>query len=211
MIENYEILENGVIRQKKIRKEIRKYNKEYIDESYNKYGIKGHQMAGLRLGYLVDKIGRIPNEILDVGYGNGDFLNLCKYTIKNTFGHDITDYPLPKGVKFIDNIFSKKFDVVCFFDVLEHFEDISFVKKINCNYIYISVPWCHNFSDEWFLNWKHRREDEHLWHFNKESLEKFFIEMGYTLLCSTNIEDLIRTNNSSYENILTCIFKKNNN
>jgi len=58
------------------------------------------------------------------------------------------------------------------------------------------------------MNWKHRRPDEHLWHFNEKSIENFFNEMGYDMVDYSNIEDLIRTTEHEYPNILTCIFKK---
>jgi hypothetical protein len=98
--------------------------------------------------------------------------------------------------------------VISFFDVLEHFEEIDFVKDLDCNYVYISLPWCHNFSEEWFMDWKHRRPDEHLWHFNEKSIENFFNEMGYDMVDYSNVEDLIRVSGEEYPNILTCIFKK---
>ena len=74
--------------------------------------------------------------------------------------------------------------------------------------MYISLPWCHNFSDEWFENWKHRRPDEHLWHFNQKSIEKFFNEMGFDMVVYSDIEDTIRKPSDEHPNILTCIFKK---
>jgi hypothetical protein len=208
MYDNYEILKNGAIKQKKIKKKIQEYNIDYINERYNQYGEKGPQMAGVRLGNLISKLNRTPYSILDVGYGNGDFLKLCAQGIKKCYGNDITNYPLPESVEFVDNILKDHYDVVCFFDVLEHFENIDFIKEINCNYIYISIPWCHNFNEEWFMAWKHRREDEHLWHFNDISLINFFKENGFELLQKSNIEDIIRTPVDNYENILTCIFKK---
>ena len=58
------------------------------------------------------------------------------------------------------------------------------------------------------MNWKHRRPDEHLWHFNEKSIEKFFNEMGYDMLYHSNVEDIIRISNDEHQNILTCIFKK---
>ena len=207
MIENYEVLENGLIKQKKILDKIPDYNYNYVNNSYNQYGEKGTQMAGLRLGYLIATLGYKPNSILDVGYGNGDFLKICKNTI-DTYGNDVSNYPLPEGVKFVENILEKHYDVICFFDVLEHFEKIDFVKDLKCDYIYISLPWCHYFSDKWFIEWKHRRPDEHLWHFNEKSIEKFFNEMGYDMVDYSNIEDTIRITNEEYPNILTCIFKK---
>lgn len=208
MIENYEILENGLIKQKSILTKIRTYDYDYVNSSYNQYGEKGSQMAGLRLGYLVSKLGYWPKSILDVGYGNGDFLKICKNKI-DSYGNDISGYPVPQGVTFVENIFERHYDVICFFDVLEHFEKIDFVQNLKCDYIFLSLPWCHNFSDEWFSNWKHRRPDEHLWHFDEKSIKNFFNEMGYEMIDYSNIEDLIRVSNEDYPNILTCILKKN--
>jgi len=207
MIENYEILKNGVIKQKTILKKIKSYNLNYVNNSYNQYGEKGPQISGIRLGYLIATLGYWPQSILDVGYGNGDFLKVCKGVI-DSYGNDVSGYPVPEGVTYTDNIFNKHYDVISFFDVLEHFNEIDFVKDLDCNYVYISLPWCHNFNDEWFMNWKHRRPDEHLWHFNEKSFENFFNEMGYDMVDYSNIEDLIRTTEHEYPNILTCIFKK---
>ena len=207
LMENYEVLENGLIKQKKILNKIQTYDTKYVDERYNQYGEKGPQMAGLRLGYLVGTLGYWPTTILDVGYGNGDFLKVCKGVI-DSYGNDVSGYPVPEGVTYVDNIFDKHYDVISFFDVLEHFEEIDFVKDLNCDYVYISLPWCHNFNNEWFINWKHRRPDEHLWHFNDKSIEKFFNEMGYDMLDYSNVEDIIRLSNDEHQNILTCIFKK---
>ena len=207
MMENYELLENGLIKQINFFERKKDYNPNYIESSYNQYGIKGPQLAGIRLGYLLGNLGFTPKSILDIGYGNGDFLNVCKETIES-FGNDISNYPIPKGCTFVDDIFSRHFDVISMFDVLEHFESISFVKNLKCNFFYISVPWCHNYSEEWFLNWKHRRPDEHLWHFNENSITNFFKEMGYKKIIHSNVEDTIRVDRNNDKNILTCIFKK---
>ena len=80
---------------------------------------------------------------------------------------------------------------------------------MKCRAICISVPDCHYPNDEWFEKWKHRRPNEHLWHFNKDSLEKFMERMGYVLVSHSSIEDTIRKNsNQEQTNILTCVFKK---
>ena len=207
MIKNYEILKNGLIKQINIENQIQTYDKDYVDQRYNKYGEKGPQMAGLRFGYLIASLGFIPKSILDIGYGNGDFLKVTQESV-NSFGNDISGYPVPNKTKFIQNIFDNHYDVISMFDVLEHFEDITFVKNLKCDYIYISLPWCHNFSDKWFENWKHRRPDEHLWHFNENSIKNFFHEMGFEMVTYSNVEDVIRTPIDENPNILTCIFKK---
>jgi hypothetical protein len=212
MIKNYTKTTDGVIRQNVFFNKIKKYDIEYITTNYDTYGELRMQMAFYRLGYLLGNLKHIPKSILDIGYGNGDFLKACLSIIPECYGHDITNYQLPDSVQFIDDIHSKHFDVITFFDVLEHFEDIEFVKYLKCDYIVVSLPWCHYFSDEWFENWKHRKPDEHLWHFNSESLTAFFNRMGFDLISMSNMEDSIRKDYSAiqndYPNILSGVFKK---
>lgn len=209
MLENYTKLPNGVIKQIEI-KEKKQYDQDYIETRYNTYGEKGMQMAFLRLGYLISSVNKIPESVLDIGYGNGDFLKACSTIIKKCYGNDVSGYQIPDGCTFVKDIFSEKYEVVTFYDVLEHFENINFVKDLKTDYIVISVPWCHYTSDSWFKNWKHRREDEHLYHFDNKSIVNFFKENGFELVNLTNVEDSIRKNKSEEFNILTCVFKNNN-
>ena len=204
---NYKTLNNGVIKQINVTKI--EYNYEYSNK-YNQFGERGNYLSYLRLGVLLGNINKIPNSILDVGYGNGSFLNASKNIIKNCSGFDITPFPLPDDITIENSITEKHFEVICFFDSLEHFDDINIIDKLNCDYVYISLPWCHYESDEWFLNWYHRKPNEHLWHFNDKSLIRFFEENGYENIYLGNVEDTIRKNNQCNKtpNILSAIFKK---
>lgn len=205
MLDNYERLNNGVIKQKQIFTSI-DYGVEYSTTRYDAYGELTNYMSYLRYGYLIGSIGRIPDSLVDVGYGNGSFLSVCRNSITNCYGYDVSSYPIPDNCIRLDNL-DAFFDVICFFDSLEHFHDITFVENLNCNYICISVPECHYISDQWFNSWKHRRPDEHLWHFNLNSLNNFMQECGFQVISSSNIEDIIRKPNTEYSNILTCIYK----
>ncbi len=206
-MQNYEFLSNGIIKQKNIKKI--EYNYDYSNQ-YNSYGEKSNYLSYLRLGVLLGNLENIPNSILDVGYGNGSFLNASQKIIKNCYGNDISDYPVPSGTIKVNNLFDSHYDVICFFDSLEHFENIDFIKNLDCDYIFISLPWCHFFSEEWFLNWYHLRPNEHLYHFNDKSLINFFKENGYENIYIGNFEDTIRKNEftDKYPNILSGIFKK---
>jgi hypothetical protein len=208
MLKNYIETSDGVIKQVENFGEKKIYNTEYISNSYDKYGEKITNMSHLRLGFLLAVINEPINTILDIGYGNGDFLKLCSTFFPKTYGHDVSGYSLPEGCEFVDDILSRKFDVVCFFDSLEHFEEIEFVSKIDTKYVFISLPWCHNHSDEWFENWKHRRPNEHLYHFNDKSLKTFMKRMGYECMIISNFEDVIRKSKNKEYNILSGIFKK---
>ena len=151
---------------------------------------------------LIKIISRLP------GLGPKSAKRIILKLINNRYGHDISGWPVPEGCTFVEDLLKGSYDVITFFDSLEHMEDMEFVNDLNTKYVCISVPDCHYFSDEWFDTWKHRKPDEHLWHFNEASLNKFMDRMGYDTINTCNLEDITRKNNESYTNILTGIFKK---
>ena len=208
MIDNYEKLSDGRIKQ--IKYKPFNYGYDYSDH-YNtlEYAKNSLHLSYLRYAYIIGAIQKTTiNSILDIGYGNGDFLRVASNQIQNCYGYDISDYPTPEKCIKVDSIFSKPVDVITFFDSLEHFEDISFMEFLPCNYVCISLPWCHYFSDDWFETWKHRKPDEHLWHFNLDSLICFMEYSGFSYITHNNVEDQIRKHKFDYPNILTAIFKK---
>lgn len=205
MLHNYECDNNGVIYQ--IDKKSFLYDNNYVNTRYNSYGVQTELMSHLRLGYIIGSVGYTPTKILDVGYGNGSFLTTCTSVIQKCYGHDISGYPIPPKCEFVSNIFHDNYDIVTFFDSLEHYDNPYFLNKINTKFVCISVPWCHYIDDEWFENWKHRRPDEHLWHFNDSGLISFMKYQGYDCINICNIEDTIRKPLTPLPNILTGIFK----
>lgn len=206
MIKNYNIDQFGVIHQQHRQPFI--YNKNYIDTSYGNLVQLTDEMAYLRLGYIIGAIGRVPLSILDVGYGTGDFLRVCNRIVDHCAGHDLFRDLLPAGCDFVEDITDRHYDVITFFDSLEHYPDIDFVHQLKCNYIVVSLPWCHNIGDEWFDTWKHRKPNEHLHHFDQASLENFMLLQGFCLINHTNVEDTIRKSTSTLPNILTAIFEQ---
>lgn len=205
MLKNYTKNQDGTIYQ--IEKTPFDYTGGY-NNYYKQIQDSTRYTSYLRLGYIVGSIGHIPESILDVGYGTGAFLDACESEIQLRYGHDISGWKVPDGCQFVEDILDDRYEVITFFDSLEHMNDIEFVKDLKCDYVCISVPHCHYFNDEWFENWKHRKPDEHLWHFNEDSLKCFMERMGYSAVNICNLEDFTRVNNKEYSNILTGIFKK---
>lgn len=209
MIENYMKDQNGVIHQ--INKQTFSYNVNYIKNSYCSTEMKHatELMSNLRLGYIAGLVCDANESILDVGYGNGAFLKAAQKYFKRCGGYDVVDNTfLPEGVTRENSITSNYYDVITFFDSLEHCDDLNFVKDLCCSYVVVSVPWCHYISDSWFTQWKHRKPNEHLHHFNNISLTNFMDEMGFSYINSSNIEDVIRTPVDNLPNILTATFVK---
>jgi len=188
------------------------YDKKYIEE-YDEFKVLTDKMGHLRLGYLIGAIGKTPGNLIDFGYGNGSFLEATRDFGIKSFGTDISGYKIPDRCTFVESerIYNEHYDVFCFFDSLEHVKDLGFIKNLKTDYIYISLPWCHyhKMGEEWFMNWKHRKPNEHLHHFDKDSLVGFFNSHGYALIGHSNIEDVIRKPVDDLPNILTAIFKKN--
>jgi len=204
ILKNYEILSNGVIKQ--IIRQPFDYDFEYSN-NYNKLGETGKRMSYLRLGYLLGVLKITPKSILDIGYGNGDFLEACTNIIPACYGYDLSPYPVPNNAIKINSL-DIEVDVITMFDVLEHWDDIYDIKDLKCSYLYISLPNCDYKSNEWFINWKHRKPNEHLWFFNKNSLINFMKEVGFEYIDISYIEDVIRIDPINNPNILTAIFKK---
>jgi len=212
MLDNYKKLGTGVIRQIEVSDIIIENDPSYYVNYYNSIKDKSLKLNQIRLDYINKILGKFTfDSILDIGYGNGDFLTLCQEYGYSCYGYDVTSFAtLNKEIKIIDeiDIFELKFDVITMFDSLEHFREIDWIKDLNCKYIVISVPYCHYFSDKWFENWKHRKPNEHIYHFNLESLTKHFESCGYEFVSTSNIEDEVRTPVDEHQNILTAIFKK---
>ena len=188
------------------------YDKKYVA----KYQELSSKMSYLRLGALDTALTEAGvthrTSILDVGYGDGAFLRASENAFDRRFGTDISTFPVPKGVTQVASVAWQRtfYQVICFFDSLEHFEDINFVKSLNCDFIFISVPNCHYRSLEWFKSWRHRRAGEHIYHFSASTLDNFFKSMGYTPVTPfLDHENIIRINNEQPErNILSCLYRK---
>jgi len=203
MLNNYEMDKFGIINQ------IAHDDSVVVEKDYGKYyndlGETANYLSYLRLGYVLAHTEEC-HTLLDIGYGNGAFLNAANKAFTLTAGLDLTREYLPASSFAEDDIYAP-YDIITFFDSLEHFEEIDLVKDLNCKYIVISVPNCRFGTDDvWFETWKHRKPNEHLHHFNTESLTSFLVYNGYQVINTSSFEDTIRK--GDFNNILSVIAKK---
>ena len=211
MIENYEIDEFGVIHQ--IKFEPITYDDEYISY-YHEKSDRTIKLGYQRLGWILGVLDRIPTSILEIGYGTGTFIEAAQITgVKNCFGCDITDYPLPKGVSFLDweKALTHQWDVVAMFDVLEHIPDLTFLKYLKTNFLAVAVPYCRwrELGDDWLLNWRMLLPNEHLHHFDEDSLVNLLSHYGFEAITINTFEDGIRLREGETSpNILSGFFKR---
>ena len=179
----------------------RDYNQTYDTDDYRAGSLR---LCAIRWELITSVIPE-PKKVLDFGYGNGAFLDHIADKTK-AFGYDVATGYESEEWKRVNKI-GASYDVVCFWDSLEHCQNISFVKHLKAKYIAISLPfmWCD--TVEQFDNFKHRKPDEHIHHFDAGSLTKFFESCGYKLRNLNFAEDEVRVAFSK-RNIISAMFEK---
>lgn len=207
MLDNYAINQYGTIYQ--VERKPFNYDDAYINTYRN---LDCRKMSELRYAYMCNVIGSKPFTICDVGYGDGDFLELCNEKGIYTYGYDVSPQELKHSKRLTwQELLDTPIECMTFFDSLEHFDSIDFVRNLKVKYVVISLPWTregNDYSDEWFQSWKHRKLDEHIWFFSPTSLSLFMQDMGYWPLNLNNPEDMIRKSVDDKPNILTGVFVK---
>ncbi len=207
---HYQIDCDGVIHQ--LNPEPFLYNPEYVSTyDHGEYAIKGRALNLIRTAYILEMYSRefheLPRTVFDFGCGNGAFGKVAGPIFDGCFGYDILDYPLPCEMERSPELMPA--DIYTFWDSLEHCPDIDFIEKLECKMVVISLPWCHFSTEDWFNNWKHRKPNEHIHHFNPDSLRRFMDSKGWQIENHCNIEDAIRLPIDEKPNILTATFTRN--
>ena len=214
MNEQYYTDDFGVVHQKD--PEPFNYDESYI-ETYDKLGEKQTPMSALRLSSILTAIRHYdpsyqPQSIMDIGYGDGNFLKFCNSAGFKTYGSDVTGRPVPEGTKYIANPFIEYSysSIVTMFDVLEHFPDMAMIQQLNCDYLALSVPNLptRDYTSEEFKNWRHRKPNEHLHHFDLHSLCSYLYSLGFHVISYNYLEDMIRKSEGTKPNILSVVCEK---
>lgn len=184
-----------------------KYDAAYAAK-YDSYPTT-NAMSHLRLG-LAATVMTAGDHLIDIGYGNGDFVKLACQAGYQAFGYDVHGQGKKYGVREVDVFASNcHWDLVTFFDSLEHIDELDKVRELNTrtDAVMVTVPktpvW---FPGDRAHTWKHYRPGEHLHYFSEESLGRlFFPKKRQFTGC---IEDVIRGKLPKYEqNTLTVIYR----
>jgi len=193
--------EFGVINQ--VDKKPFKYDSSYIN-IYNqqKYTQTAKVLNNIRLNYLMSYFFSPPESLLDVGCGNGSFLQACIGKINTLYGFDVVNTMLPDSIIKVYEFVEAS--VYTFWDSLEHIWDISFLENLPTRMVAVSVPWYYGE----FKNWRHYKPDEHIRYFTLDALTNMFEHYGWTLLNYGDVEDVVREPINGNPNILTAIFRK---
>lgn len=141
---------------------------------------------------LIKKVSKKGTELLDVGCGTGDFLEICEKNNWKVTGVEPNKKALKKGKQKLkkalfysdlSEIKNKKFDVITLWHVLEHVPNVSLYIKnlkqfLNKNGVLIvAVPNFKSYDATYYKKfWAAYDVPRHLWHFSKKAIKELFLK-----------------------------------
>ena len=138
------------------------YNLDYYERLLRLYSKTAEKICKIRWDF-VKEIN--PKTVLDYGSGVGWFRAFQPSDIK-VDSYDIANFP-QTGIK------RKLYDLVCFWDVLEHLPNFKEIESVlNAKYLALTIPI--KPKNVKLKEWKHYKPGEHLHYFSIEMLDTLF-------------------------------------
>ena len=146
------------------------YDLEYYENMLRQYSRTAEEISKIRWNWISEVD---PAVVLDYGSGVGWFRAWRPKGIK-VYSCDIASYP-QTGTQFL------MYDVVCFWDVLEHIPDFTVIEPILAlaRNVAVSIPLIP--QEESFSTWKHFKPGEHLHYFTPSTLDALLAKYGFEL------------------------------
>lgn len=169
---------------------------EYGDAYWKKYQAYvndfGARLTAARIAFVTD-LGLMSLTRCDVGIGSGEYV-----ITSDCMGYDVN----PKACEWLKSVgryvdvYVEPFDVLTFWDVLEHIPDpVPLLNKTQ--HVIMSLPIYADLSE--CLLSKHLRPGEHLWHFTDRGIREFMRVHGFSFVAQSSFEtDLGREAIQSY-------------
>lgn len=169
------------------------YNLSYYELMLRLNSKTAEEINKIRWDFIA---GLEPKTILDYGSGVGWFRAFRPQGV-DVYTYDIGSYPQTG-----DQL--EEYDIVCFWDVLEHIPNFDVLWEImkKTNYIAMTIPIIPDRKDFVLERWKHFKPGEHLHYFTESTLDSFFKAYGFIPYKKGNPECPPR------EDILSVIYKK---
>lgn len=165
------------------------------------------QLQAMRVAFIAGTCYK-PDSILDFGSGNGAFVRYAQQYFTNVAGYDISGADI-KDIHMVKSV--QPAHVITMWDALEHVPSLSILSDLPCQYLVISLPWCHYHEKGpvWMqTKYKHLKPNEHVHHFNEGSLRASLHYYGWDHIQTSNHEDIVRKSAHGLPNILTAAFKR---
>jgi len=186
----------------KFDKHIKKTTQQYYEELYHTWNVEGVNIRGLIWGNYTffELYGAFKKEkrslVLDIGCADGLFVREAIKQGYSAYGIDINPELIQEAREFfkVDTVYygelpvikkhvKKPFDVITFFDVLEHLEDpkkyvIDLKKYLTSDgFVFVSIP--NRDTHPRFLPLDGDLPPHHLTWWSRKALESLFISSGY--------------------------------
>jgi len=153
----------------------------------------------------------VGSRILDVGYGNGAFLKRARDAGMRIHGIDVHSEDF--GIPTVDFDTELEFDLVCFFDSIEHFPQFDPIFRLRAGSAIVSIP---NTPPSLLAApqaWRHYKPGEHLHYFSRTSLDRVMRRWGFTYKLTEGFpEDQLRgklvIDQKPADNIYTAIYTR---
>jgi len=127
------------------------------------------------------------------------------------FGIDVHNEDF--GVPVVDYEAPHTYDLVCFFDSLEHFPSFEPIFQLRSRNVIVSIPNPPEFLLTTPDRWRHYKPGEHLHYFNPSSLDHLMRRLGFgRKVVQAHPEDAIRGkiqyDTRQHDNIVTIIYSR---
>lgn len=165
------------------------YNAQYVHQ-YDR--LPCEEMSAIRWNFIQQSLHLASgSRILDVGYGNGAFLMHARRHDMAVFGLDVHGEDF--GIPTVSYDTADAFDLVCFFDSLEHLPDFGCLFGLRAAAVAVSLP----NRPEQLLHapqcWRHYKPGEHLHYFSHASLDALMRKWGLPVRVASGFpEDALR-------------------
>ena len=184
------------------------------DAAYaRQYDQRPHQeMSALRWRFIQRWLGLAAgSRVLDIGYGNGSLLRHARSRGMEVFGLDVHGEDF--GIPTVDYDTPWTFDLICFFDSLEHFVNFDRLFQLQSAHVVISLPSPPGYLLDTPECWRHYKPGEHLHHFCSDSLDFLMARWGLGRKVAAGFpEDALRgklqVGGQAYDNIYTAIYRR---
>lgn len=185
------------------------YDADYAHQ-YDSRPVK--EMSAVRWDFLQSRLNlRKGSRVLDIGYGNGAFLKHARAEGMDIYGVDLHTEDF--GVPVVTLETRIHFDLICFFDSLEHFPNFQPLLNLRSRNVIVSIP----NTPAWLTSkpgaWRHYKPGEHLHYFSQRSLDNFMCDWGFdTKIADGYPEDALRgkltIDGQILDNIYTAIYSR---
>jgi hypothetical protein len=132
----------------------------------------------------------LGNEGPILDYGSGYGVIVLSDVNNRWYGTDINPYCKKHlGSKYVDPSAIGDFETVCFFDVLEHFQDPIAILGLPQGKVVVTIPLKSTLKD--LSNWKHWKPKEHFLYATPKGFEELVVSCNYRILDHNMVESSI--------------------